>query len=172
MRRLFSLLLTLLVLAALSYLAYPFLKNAARTAELLRAPAPTAGSLTDPLPGRRLANTWGAARSQGRRHEGVDIFAPQGTPVKSATRGVVSRVGDNTLGGRTVTVLGPGGYHHYYAHLSRYADAKVGDWVKPGDVLGFVGNSGNARSTPPHLHYGVYTPAWRALNPYPLLKAD
>ncbi len=170
MRRPLSLLFSLLVLAALGYLAYPSLKNAARTAELLRAPA--LGSLASPLPGRRFADTWGAARTRGRRHEGVDIFAPTATPVRSATRGVVSRVGDNALGGRTVTVLGPGGYHHYYAHLSRYAEEKVGDWVAAGDVLGFVGNSGNARGTPPHLHYGVYTPNWQAVNPYPLLKPD
>ena len=118
---------------------------------------------------RQVNDTWGAARSQGRTHEGTDLFAKRGTPVLSATRGIVTRLTENNLGGTVLYVMGPGGYQHYYAHLERYAKFKAGDWVKAGDTLGFVGNSGNAAGTPPHLHYGLYTPDWQAVNPYPLL---
>ncbi|HYG42573.1 MAG TPA: M23 family metallopeptidase [Bordetella sp.] len=134
-------------------------------------PIPT--SLPVPVAGigpRQLADTWGAARSAGRRHEGIDIFAARGTPVLSATEGVVTRVGTNSLGGQVVWVLGPGRQMHYYAHLDGYADVAPGTLVKPGTPLGHVGNTGNARTTPPHLHYGIYQ-AGGAINPYPLLRA-
>jgi peptidoglycan LD-endopeptidase LytH len=117
---------------------------------------------------RALADTWGASRSQGRTHEGIDIFARCGQPVLSATEGIVLGVGENTLGGMTVRVLGPGGSMHYYAHLSRYGAFVAGDHVMPGEVLGYVGNTGNARTTPCHLHYGIYL-GGRARNPYPYL---
>lgn len=120
---------------------------------------------------RSLVDTWGGARSGGRRHEGIDIFAPRGTAVIAATEGIVARIGDNRLGGRSVWVYGPGRQRHYYAHLDRYEDTlSAGDRVAAGDVLGYVGNSGNAQGTPPHLHYGIYTMSG-AINPYPLLKA-
>jgi len=130
-------------------------------------------SLPVPVEGvapHRLSDTWGAARSGGRSHEGIDIFAPRGTPVLAATRGVVTRRGDNPLGGHVVTVMGPGRQWHYYAHLEDWSDVEAGDWVEAGTVLGYVGNSGNAAGTPPHLHYGIYG-AGGALNPYPLLTA-
>ncbi len=159
----------LLLVAAAAYFAWPFVKGAQRYAALLSAPAPTANSLALPLPGVRFADTWGAARSQGRRHEGVDIFAPRGTPVLSTTRGMVLNVGPNGLGGRTVMILGPGGVRHYYAHLERYPKLSRGDWVEVGTEVGTVGDSGNAKGTPTHLHYGVYT-SGGAVNPYPLLR--
>lgn len=169
MRRLFGWILTLIALAAAAYLAWPFIQNAQRYAALLSAPAPTPSSLPLPLPGVRFADTWGAARSQGRRHEGVDIFAPRGTKVLSTAKGMILNVGPDRLGGRTVMLLGPGGARHYYAHLERYPDLKRGDWVKLGAVVGYVGDSGNARGTPTHLHYGIYQ-GGGAVNPYPLLK--
>src|SRR5688500_13281936 len=67
-------------------------------------------------PRARVVDTWGAARPNGRRHEGIDIFAPKGTAVVSTTRGLVTRVGTNRLGGQVVFVLGPGFERHYYAH--------------------------------------------------------
>ena len=170
MRRLWPFLLAVLLAGLLVWWAWPQIERARQYAALLAAPGPTASSLPSPLPGLPLTDTWGGARSEGRRHEGIDIFARRDTPIRSATRGVVSRVGPDRLGGRTVTVTGPGGYHHYYAHLERYAKLSRGDWVQPGTVLGYVGDSGNARGTPTHLHYGVYTPTWRAMNPYPLLR--
>ncbi|MFC3831748.1 MULTISPECIES: M23 family metallopeptidase [Deinococcus] len=171
MRRFLGLVLTLAILAGAAYLLWPVLKNAQRYAALLSAPTPTARSLPNPLPGTRFVDTWGGARSQGRTHEGVDIFAKRGTPIRATTRGIVLNVGPNTLGGRTVMLLGPGGQRHYYAHLERYPDLKRGDWVQAGDVVGYVGDSGNAKGTPPHLHYGIYT-GGGAINPYPLLRQN
>lgn len=137
---------------------------------LVRMPAPTA--LPVPVQGVRasaLRDTWGGARSGGRRHEGIDIFARRDTPVLSTTEGIVSRVGTNSLGGKVVWVIGPGGQRHYYAHLNGYASIQAGQRVQPGSVLGYVGNTGNAQGTPPHLHYGIYT-GKGAINPYPLLR--
>lgn len=119
---------------------------------------------------RQIADTWGAPRGVGRRHEGQDIFAPRGTPILSATSGYVYRIAENSLGGQTVSVIGSGGRVYYYAHLDGYAPGlEVGDRVSPRTVLGFVGTTGNAQGTPPHLHFGVYSPTG-AINPLPLLK--
>jgi peptidoglycan LD-endopeptidase LytH len=120
---------------------------------------------------RELEDTWGAPRSDNRRHEGIDIFAPLGRPVLSTTNGVVFKVGEDSLGGHVVRVLGPGWQWHYYAHLDRFADIKPGTIVQQGTVLGYVGNTGNAIGTPHHLHYGVYRFLGGAQNPYPLLAA-
>ncbi|PNY81497.1 M23 family metallopeptidase [Deinococcus koreensis] len=171
MRRGLGALLVLALLAGAAYLLWPMIRNAQRYAALLAAPTPTARSLPNPLPGTRFVDTWGGARSQGRRHEGVDIFAKRNTPIRATTRGIVLNVGPNTLGGRTVMILGPGGQRHYYAHLERYPALRRGDWVEAGDVVGYVGDSGNARGTPPHLHYGIYA-AGGAINPYGLLEQD
>ncbi|ONG41067.1 peptidase M23 [Alkanindiges hydrocarboniclasticus] len=138
---------------------------------LMQTPLPA--QLPVPVQGvkpQQIADTWGAARSQGRSHEGVDIFAKRGTPVLSTTEGMVMSVGINTLGGNVVWVLGPDMSRHYYAHLESYGQFKKGDWIKAGDVIGYVGNSGNARTTPPHLHYGIYRNAEGAINPYPYLS--
>ena len=138
---------------------------------LLQQELPTEDSLPNPLPGQNLTDTWGAARSQGRSHEGIDIFAARGTPIQSATQGIVRKVGENNLGGRVVVVVGPGGAGHYYAHLEDYADIAPDDWVDVGDTIGYVGDSGNAKGTPPHLHYGIYING-SAVNPYPLLQKE
>lgn len=118
----------------------------------------------------RLKDSWHAPRSGGRRHEGQDIFAERGTTVYSATEGYIVRKGENELGGNTVFVTGAGGRTYYYAHLDAYApDIAVGDYVTKATVLGYVGTTGNAAGTPPHLHFGIYTPSG-ALNPLPLLR--
>ena len=135
---------------------------------LLQQPLPTDNSLPSPLPGQHLTDTWGGARSEGRRHEGIDIFAPRNTPIKATTQGVVSKVGDDRLGGKVVVIVGPGGAGHYYAHLEDYADISPNQWIEAGDTVGYVGDSGNAKGTPPHVHYGVYING-SAVNPYPLL---
>lgn len=119
---------------------------------------------------RQINDTWGAARSEGRKHEGIDIFAKRGTFVLSATQGIVTRVGTNNLGGKVVWITGPNLSRHYYAHLDDYADQiQEGDWVEAGQVIGYVGNTGNAKNTPPHLHYGIYLNGQGAINPYPYL---
>ncbi|PKG36117.1 MULTISPECIES: M23 family metallopeptidase [Psychrobacter] len=138
---------------------------------LLQQALPVENSLPSPLPEQHLTDTWGAARSQGRSHEGIDIFAPRGTPIQSTTQGIVRKVGDNALGGRVVVVVGPGGAGHYYAHLEDYADIAPNDWVNAGDIVGYVGDSGNAKGTPTHVHYGIYING-SAVNPYPLLQKN
>jgi murein DD-endopeptidase MepM/ murein hydrolase activator NlpD len=120
---------------------------------------------------REIANTWGAPRSGGRTHEGQDIFAPKGTKVLSATNGYIYKIGENNLGGQTVSVISSGGRIYYYAHLDSYAPGiKVGDPVTTRSLLGFVGTTGNAQGTPPHLHFGVYSFGYsNAINPLPLI---
>jgi peptidoglycan LD-endopeptidase LytH len=118
----------------------------------------------------QIANTWHAARGTDRLHEGQDIFAPLDTPVLSATEGYIIKIGENTLGGQTVSVIGAGGRTYYYAHLASYAPhIAEGDYVTTQTVLGYVGTTGNAAGTPPHLHFGVYAPGG-AINPLPLLN--
>ena len=138
---------------------------------LMQQPLPVENSLPSPLPGQHLTDTWGAARSEGRSHEGIDIFAARNTPIQATTQGIVSRVGDDRLGGRVVFIVGPGGAGHYYAHLEDYADISTNQWIEAGDTIGYVGNSGNAKGTPPHVHYGIYIKG-SAVNPYPLLMKD
>src|SRR5262249_26101826 len=96
--------------------------------------------LTMPIPNvskKGIADTWQAARSPKRKHEGQDIFAPRGTPVYSATDGYVWNVGENSLGGQTVLVIGAGGRVYYYAHLDNYAAGlSVGSYVTPRTILG------------------------------------
>ncbi|MFL6235204.1 MAG: M23 family metallopeptidase [Thermoanaerobaculia bacterium] len=168
-RRLLGRLIALAILVLLLVWAFPRLKNLLRIVQLYREPAPA--SLLVPVQGigpSDLTDTWGAARSGGRSHEGIDIFALRGTPVTAATHGVVIFKGLNLLGGRVVEVVGPAGWRHYYAHLDAWSAVGIGDWVEVGTVLGYVGDSGNAKGTPTHLHYGVYVRGG-ATNPYPLL---
>jgi murein DD-endopeptidase MepM/ murein hydrolase activator NlpD len=133
---------------------------------------PADATLLMPVEGvsvHRVADTWSVPRPGDRRHQGQDIFAPKGTPLLSATKGIVVRIGINSLGGKIVSVAGSGGRMYYYAHLDRYSeDLSAGDDVRPGSLIGYVGNTGNARNTPPHLHFGVYTAAG-AINPLPIL---
>jgi murein DD-endopeptidase MepM/ murein hydrolase activator NlpD len=132
--------------------------------------------VTLPVAGVRaseLTDTWGAARSEGRRHEGIDIFAARGTAVVAATSGRVVRVGQNRLGGNIVYVAGEGAQLYYYAHLESFrAGLEAGDTVSAGDVIGRVGTTGNAAHTPPHLHFGIYPASnwFRAVDPYPFLR--
>lgn len=119
---------------------------------------------------KQIANTWHAPRGDYRRHEGQDIFAPRGTPVLSATEGYILKIGENNLGGQTVSVIGTGGRTYYYAHLDSYApQIAEGNHVTRQTLLGYVGTTGNASGTPPHLHFGVYAPGG-AMNPLPLLS--
>ncbi|MCU0697738.1 MAG: M23 family metallopeptidase [Myxococcaceae bacterium] len=141
--------------------------------EYRREPA----TMTVPVEGvgpKQLASTWHAPRSGGRRHEGADVFAKKGTPVVSAVDGHVWRVGEDRLGGNVVWVLGEGHTLYYYAHLDQFADGlAVGQRVRRGTTLGLVGNTGNARTTPSHLHFGMYRIGWRgirAVDPVPRLQ--
>lgn len=140
--------------------------------DLSRMPPPSA--LPVPVEGvtaRRIADTFGAPRGRDRTHAGVDIFAKRGTPIRSAAPGVVVAVRNRGLGGRQVWVVGPARERYYYAHLEDWrAGLREGEVVAEGDLLGYVGTSGNAAGTPPHLHWGIYG-ADGAYDPLPLLKA-
>ncbi|MBA2238351.1 MAG: M23 family metallopeptidase [Lysobacter sp.] len=173
-----SLAVTTLVLGVLATLAYwawhqPFMIYPRTLWEIGRMPPPA--SLPVPVEGvpvEQVADSWGAARGPSRSHEGIDIFAPRGTPVLSTTRGVVSSVRESGLGGKQVWVLGPGMERHYYAHLDDWAAGlSERQVVRAGDTLGYVGTSGNARGTPPHLHYGIYGSSG-AMDPLPRLRAN
>ncbi|MDT8341909.1 MAG: peptidoglycan DD-metalloendopeptidase family protein [Longimicrobiales bacterium] len=131
-------------------------------------------ALTFPVTGLGMSaiqSGWGAARDGGRRsHEGVDIFARRGTPVIASVPGRVSRANVTRLGGKVVWLRDDRQNRSlYYAHLDSQAVAR-GDVVRVGDTLGFVGNTGNARTTPPHLHFGVYYRGEGAVNPAPFLR--
>lgn len=117
-----------------------------------------------------IRSRFGAERDAGRRsHEGVDIFAPRGTPVLAAAGGLATWVGDNELGGKVVMVRDRDRNEgHYYAHLDSQLVSE-GTIVERGDTLGLVGNTGNARTTPPHLHFGIYARGEGAVDPAPYL---
>lgn len=119
---------------------------------------------------KSIQSFWGAPRDGGaRKHEGVDIFAPKGTSLLSAVDGRVYRVGDHGLGGKQVWIKDKeSGHSLYYAHLDRILASK-GQKVRTGDIIGTVGNTGNARTTPPHLHFGIYQNG-QAIDPYPFIK--
>ena len=133
----------------------------------------TLASFGFPLPGfgvPAVKSRFGVDREAGRRrHEGIDIFAPRGTPMVAVVDGY-ARSGTNELGGNVVWLQDAGeGRALYYAHLERWAPASDG-YVRIGDTLGFVGNTGNARTTPPHLHFGIYQQG--AVDPLPFVLPD
>ena len=132
-----------------------------------------AASLRFPVQGRdgdAVQSGFGAARDAGvRRHEGIDIFAPRGTAVVAAADGWITRQTTNRLGGNVVWLWSPSRrLSLYYAHLDRHA-VTPGERVREGDVLGYVGNTGNARFTAPHLHFGVYASMAGAVDPFPFV---
>lgn len=106
----------------------------------------------------KIGGFWGEGRDENaRKHEGIDIFAAKGTPAIAAEKGTVTSVGQNTLGGLIVFMQPEGrDYNLYYAHLDTQL-VHNGQQVNTGDTLGLVGNTGNAKDTPSHLHFGIYT---------------
>jgi murein DD-endopeptidase MepM/ murein hydrolase activator NlpD len=119
---------------------------------------------------RDLDDSWHAPRDGGaREHKGIDIFAPRGTEVVAVADGVISFIGDQRLGGHCVWLTTENGASFYYAHLDRWAPGLYeGMEVQSGDLLGFVGNTGNAAHTPSHLHFGINQND-QMVNPYPIL---
>lgn len=120
----------------------------------------------------RVFSLWGVERDGGTRsHEGIDIGAAFRTPALASADGRVTRVNENNLGGKVI-FMNPTGksYSLYYAHLDTQM-VSPGQHVKTGDVLGLVGNTGNARTTPPHLHFGIYG-ANGAIDPFPFVNTD
>jgi len=131
-------------------------------------------SLSFPVRGKSdvaVGSFWGVDRDGGaRRHEGIDIFAKRGTPAVAAVNGYITRVNETPRGGRVVWLADTEhGQHLYYAHLDQQL-VQPGQQVKIGDTLGLVGNTGNARTTPPHLHFGIYRGGRGAVDPFPFVR--
>lgn len=114
-----------------------------------------------------LDDTWGDARSGGRSHEGIDIIVPRGEFVVSPTDAIVTTINTGGNGGKHVFTTNPGGERYYFAHLDGFAeDLDEGDVLKAGDLIGYVGNTGNASGGVTHLHFGIYDESHGSLNPY------
>ncbi|CAE6810544.1 M23 family metallopeptidase [Xanthomonas arboricola] len=129
----------------------------------------------------QLQNTFTDARSEGRVHDAIDILAPTGTPVIAVADGTVEKLFNSERGGLTVYQFDPNGtYCYYYAHLERYADGLAEKQaIKRGQVIGYVGSTGNADPAAPHLHFEIHRLGpekqwWKGevLNPYPVLHGD
>ena len=129
-------------------------------------------------------DSWGAPRSGDRTHKGTDIFATKGALVVAVADGTVVRISNSERSGRHIVVEHEGGWRSYYLHLNNDTDGtddglvdtpaegiRVGVAVKAGDVLDYVGDSGNAEETPSHLHFEIHAPDGTATNPYPHLRA-
>ncbi|MBK0054105.1 M23 family metallopeptidase [Stenotrophomonas sp. S39] len=128
----------------------------------------------------QLRDTFTDARSEGRVHDAIDIMADAGTPVLAVADGTVEKLFDSERGGLTIYQFEPGGrWCYYYAHLQRYADGLAEKQaIKRGEVIGYVGSTGNASAEAPHLHFEVHVLGpekqwWKgeSINPYPLLQA-
>jgi murein DD-endopeptidase MepM/ murein hydrolase activator NlpD len=131
------------------------------------------------VPADKLVRSYHDSRSGGRLHEALDILAPRNTPIVAVEDGTIAKLFNSKAGGLTVYQFDPSQeYSYYYAHLERYADGlKEGDRIHRGQVLGFVGTSGNAPKETPHLHFAVYrlTPEkhwWEGtpIDPYDILR--
>ncbi len=131
-------------------------------------------SLAFPVTGkdsRNISSFWGADRDGGaRRHEGIDIFAKKGTPAIASTDGYIRGVNENRLGGKVVWLADTKrGQTLYYAHLDQQL-VRSGQKVMAGDTIGLIGNTGNARTTGPHLHFGIYRFGTGAIDPLPAVR--
>jgi len=132
------------------------------------------------IPASQLRDTFTDARSEGRVHDAIDIMADAGTPVLAVADGKVEKLFDSERGGLTIYQFEPSGrWCYYYAHLQRYADGLAEKQIiKRGEVIGYVGSTGNANAEAPHLHFEVHVLGlekqwWKgeSINPYPLLKS-
>lgn len=132
-----------------------------------------AKELVFPVSGKsNIGSYWGDERDGGqRRHEGIDIFAAKGTPVVAVADGYVIEVTEDGIGGKSVTIQSNDyDWRTYYAHLDEQKVSK-GQLVKKGQLVGTVGNTGNAKTTPAHLHFGMYEGS-TAMDPLPYVKTS
>jgi murein DD-endopeptidase MepM/ murein hydrolase activator NlpD len=120
-----------------------------------------------PMNGSAYGDSWGAPRSGGRSHEGVDMLAPMGTPIYAVVSGTVN-FRQNRLGGNAASLIGDNGNRYYYAHFASYEGASRR--VTQGDVIGYNGDTGNATGTP-HLHFEIHPGGGLAVNPTPSVRA-
>jgi murein DD-endopeptidase MepM/ murein hydrolase activator NlpD len=114
-----------------------------------------------------FTDSWGDPRPGGRHHEGTDILAAYGAPVVAVTSGVV-KTNYSTYGGISLYLEGDDGVEYFYAHNSRNV-VRTGERVRTGQLVGFVGNTGDARGGPPHVHFERH-PGGTAVNPYPFVR--
>lgn len=135
-------------------------------------PPPSSGGGACPVAGAvSFSDTWGAPRSGGRSHQGVDMIAARGTPIVAIYSGTIKRISTGTLGGKSLWLRDGDGDEFYYAHLDSYADISVGQAVAEGEVVGYNGSTGNAPEWLPHLHFEYHPGGGAAVNPYPLVKS-
>ena len=123
-----------------------------------------------------FSDTFGAPRMVGTKyyhlHEGTDVFASQGTPLVATNRGVILRKGVGVLGGNKLWLVAADGTQYYYAHLSAFQEGvDDGTVVEAGQVIGYVGNTGNAITTPAHVHFEIHPGGGAAIDPFPVLDA-
>jgi murein DD-endopeptidase MepM/ murein hydrolase activator NlpD len=118
-----------------------------------------------------FTDTWGAPRSGGRSHQGVDMLGARWTPLPAIESGTILRLSSGGLGGYSIWLKGTSGDQFYYAHLETWADGlRVGQSVQAGELIGYMGTSGNAPDYIPHLHFEYHPGGGSAVNPYPLVK--
>ncbi len=121
--------------------------------------------------GATFTNDWGGARPGGTSHQGIDLFAATGTPVVAVSDGTLFRVGWNAIGGWRFWLRDRWGNEFYHAHLSAFSPlAKEGAEVRAGTVIGFVGNTGDAKTTPPHVHFEVHPNGAGPVPPFPFVS--
>lgn len=136
------------------------------------SPPPSSGGSACPVAGAvSFSDTWGAPRSGGRAHQGVDMMAARGTPVVAIFGGTIQRISSSNLGGKQIYLLDEDGDVYFYAHLDGYGDISVGQGVEAGYVIGYNGSTGNAPDWLPHVHFEYHPGGGSAVNPYPLVKS-
>lgn len=135
------------------------------------APTPSGGGGVCPVAGAvSFTDSWGAPRSGGRSHKGVDMIAARGVPIVAIYSGRVKRTSNSVLGGKSVYFTSDAGDMYYYAHLDDFGDISAGQSVDAGYVLGYNGSSGNAPDYLPHLHFEYHPGGGSAVNPYSLVR--
>ena len=143
-----------------------------RAAQVARRSSFAPGNFHCPIDGpNSFTDTWGAPRSGGRRHQGVDIYAAHGARVVSVVDGTILRMSQSSLGGISLYLRGGDGTEYFYTHLAGYASISPGQRVSGGQLVAYNGNSGNARGGPAHLHFEIHPGGGAAINPYPTTKA-
>jgi len=146
------------------------------------APSPAGGAASGPLPGgshvyplagsSTFGDDWLASRPGGRYHEGIDLFAARGTPVVAVADGTLFRVGYSGISGNRFWLRDAAGTEFFYAHLDSYtAAAREGAAVTKGTVLGYNGDTGDAKGTPPHVHFEIHPGGGGPVRPYPIVSA-
>ncbi len=144
--------------------------------------SPSAGAASAPVPGgshvyplagpSTFGDDWLASRPGGRYHEGIDLFAARGTPVVAVADGTLFRVGYSGISGNRFWLRDEGGTEFFYAHLDGYtAAAREGAAVAKGTVLGYNGDTGDARGTSPHVHFEIHPGGGGPVRPYPIVSA-